>query len=159
MIGRLRLGIVRQYFGWHFYFFLPATCCWTNSMFASRIVRIECRDGYFCFQQPITGCGKYKVFALRHCQSHTNVKLDASLHVLGCSNWENSYSNWLGWVFDVSIAVHHCQWSQSVICLPSELSLMALLLMDRCHCRPFSLEWVPWLLAPKFWWSLWLLLP
>jgi len=49
--------------------------------------------------------------------------------------------------------------SESPICLISELCLTPLLPLHWCHCKIFSLKWVPQLLAPEVWWLLWLLLP
>jgi hypothetical protein len=39
-------------------------------------------------------------------KSGTNVELDASLPLLGCSNWKNDYRHLICGIFDVGIAVH-----------------------------------------------------
>jgi hypothetical protein len=48
-------------------------------------------------------------------QSGTNVELDVSLRLLGCSNWKNDYRHS---IYGIAVRCHcHCHWNHSFTCL------------------------------------------
>lgn len=106
------LGIVsHQCEGGHCFFYLLATGCQTGCVFTARNSQSRMVEWSFllvltCHWLVEERPGVH-IYILS--KSDTNVELDVSLSLLGCSNWKYNYHHSICGIFDVRMAFdHHC---------------------------------------------------